>query len=155
MRKYYKTSYILGKHPVFSQELFEKYDTPARNKLKEVLKDFIEDNPDTKQQDFIIKSDACKYKFLEVQVCANWIEDRFPYDKVYIHARKAHYGEDTVFLTMNKFLSRGYLFDAKSFKNSTPRRLKKYSREYVYDIPWNQVLLVYINTLDKETFELF
>jgi len=139
----------------FNQKLFEKYDVPARKKLKETLGDFIEENPDPYKQDFIITSDTCKYKFLEVQVCAAWINEKYPMDTVWVYSRKSVYPSDTLFITLNKNLNYGYIFDADSFKNLKPRRLKKYSREMVYDVPWGRVMKISMDTLDKETVELY
>ena len=48
----------------YVQKMHDKYDIPARKKLLEVLGDFIEEHPDPYKQDFIIKSDTCKYKYL-------------------------------------------------------------------------------------------
>ena len=139
----------------FNKYLHDKYDIPARNKLKEVLGDFICEHPNKYKQDFIINSPTCKYKYLEVQVCSNWINELYPMDTLWVYARKSIYGEDTMFLTLSNNLKYGYIFDADSFKNITPRRLKKYSREFVYDIPWNKVMKVFMNCLDKETIELY
>ena len=155
MSKYYKNSSTIGKHHKFDPYLHEKYDIPARKKIKEVLGDLVEDNPDQKQQDLIIKSDTCKYKFLEIQVCASWITKTFPFKNVWVYERKDKYGDDTLFLTLDKFLKRGYLFKAICLKNIKPRRKEKYCREYVYDIPWNQVMPITVEHLDKETIELF
>ena len=136
----------------FDPVLLEKYDTPARDKIKEILGDFILDNPNIYEQDMIINSKTkCKYKFLELQVCSSWVNDKFPYPKLYIFARKARYGEDTLFLTINKWLTQGYLFDAKSIKGVKPRRVKKYSRMFVYDVPWHRATPVYFDELDPET----
>ncbi len=52
-------------------------------------------------------------------------------------------------------MTKGYLFDAKSIGSIKPRRLKKYSREFVYDVPWHRVMKVSINDLNKETIELY
>lgn len=146
---------IQSQRSKFSKKLFDKYDIPARQKLKEVLGDFIEDNPDQYKQDFIIKSDICKYKYLEVQVCAGWINEKYPMDTLWVYSRKSVYPSDTLFITLSKNLKYGYIFDADSFKDVKPRRLKKYSREMVYDIPWGRLMKIFIETLDKETIELY
>lgn len=156
-RKYIKkNSEFVGRQSRFCKKMFERYDTPARKKLKEVLGDYITDNPDIYGQDFLINSNTCKYNYLEVQVCADWINE-YPYSKVWIYERKSKYNYDstTLFLTFNKRLSRGYFFDIDSIKEVKPRRLKKYSREYVYDIPWNRIMEFGTSMLDKETVELY
>ncbi len=155
MGKYFDNKKIVGLHKKFDEKLHKKYDIPARNKIKEVLGDFINCNPNKFAQDFIINSDECKYKYLEIQVCSTWVNEKYPHKNVFVYARKSLYGPDTLFLTINKFNTRGYVFDANSFSDAKPRRLKKYSREFVYDIPWNKVMYVCIDNLDKETLELF
>ena len=155
MSKYVFDNKLQGKHKAFDQCLFEKYDLPAREIIKNALKDFIDDNPNIYEQDFIINDPEFKYKFIEIQVCINWKQDTYPYEKVFIYERKYHYGEDTLFITLNKNITKGFIFEAKSFKNSKPRRLKKYSREFVYDIPWNLIMPINIDDFNKETIKLF
>lgn len=154
MNKIYKSN-LQGKHKKFDKILYEKYDLPAREKIKQILGPFIHDNPNLYEQDFIINSEKCKYKYLEIQVCTNWVNEKYPYKNLYIYETKARFDDNTLFLTFNKFLTRGYIFDAISFKDSKPHRIKKYSRYFVYYIPWNKVLQVYIDNLDKETFEMY
>ena len=72
-----------------------------------------------------------------------------------LNQRTAKYGSDTLFVTLNKHLTRGYVFDADSFKDTEPKRLKKYSREFVYYVPWYKAMPVYLDTLDMETIELY
>ena len=139
----------------FNEYLHNKYDLPARDKLKDALHDFIYENPDPYKQDFIINSDTCKYKYIEVQVCSKWINEIYPMDTVWIYARKSVYDSDTLFITLSKNLKYGFIFDANSLEGVKPRRLKKYSREFVYDIPWYRIMKVAIETLDKETVELY
>lgn len=115
----------------------------------------MRDNPNTYAQDLIITSPSCRYKFLELQVVNQWQKQEFPYDSLYVYARKAVYSDNTLFLTVNKFLTRGYIFDISSFRDSEPVRLKKYSREFVYLIPWSRALLVELDNLDSETIEMY
>ncbi|AYV78911.1 MAG: hypothetical protein Edafosvirus48_2 [Edafosvirus sp.] len=151
-KKYMK---IVGKKSKFNYDSFCKYDVPAREKVKKVLGDFVTDNPDEYGEDLIINSPSCKYKYLELQVCSSWLNEKYPFNYPYVYARKIRYADDTLFLVLNKCLTKGYIFDMMSFKNVEPRRFKKYSREYVYDIPWHRVMTVYIETLDKETIESY
>lgn len=155
MKKYYKKSNIIGKQKIFDVKLFQKYDEPARKRIKEILKDFISDNPDKLKQDLIIHSEKSKYKYLELQVCANWIYEEFPHPYPYIFARKAAYEPDTLFLLLNKIMNKGYLFDIKVVVNDQGCRLKKFSRQFIFQIPWNRAMLVHTDKLDKETIELF
>ena len=144
-----------GIHKKFDKILFNKYDIPAREKIKKFLGSFVCDNPDPYKQDFIITDENCKYKYIEIQVCTNWLGEKFPFDNVFIYERKYHYGEDTLFITLNKNLTKGLIFDASSFKKSKPRRLKKYSREYVYDVPWYRILPFAVDCLDIEVIKLY
>jgi hypothetical protein len=146
---------VKGKISKFSKKLFEKYDIPARQKIKQVLKDFVRDNPDKYGADMMINCSTIKYKFLELQVCAQWTDDKFPHKNVYIWERKGKYENDTLFLTLSRDLEQGYLFDTAKLDKNKPRRFKKYSREYVYDIPWNQVMLIRIEHLTREIIEDF
>ena len=156
--KYLRRSNVAGAHKRFNPYLHEKYDTTARTKLKSVLGDFITDNPNIYKQDFLINSDSCKYKYLEVQVCSKWINDKYPWSTVWIFSRKSVYLDDqnhTMFLTLNKKLTKGFLLDVESIKNVKKRRMKKYSREFVYDVPWHRIMSVSLEHLDKETIELY
>lgn len=144
-----------GKIQKFNNVLFEKYDIPARQKIKDVLKEYIKDNPDKYGADMIIKSEKCKYKYLELQVCTQWRDDKFPYKNMYIWVRKGKYNNDTLFLTLSRDLSMGYLFDISKLDKDKPKRFKKYSRQFIYDIPWNQVMLVYMDYFTEKTIENF
>ena len=50
---------------LFDEQLFNQYDKPPRRKLKEILGNFVSDNPNIYKQDLIINSKTCKYKFIE------------------------------------------------------------------------------------------
>jgi len=107
-------------------------------------------------QDFIInKNYNCKYNFLEIQVASNWVEEKYPFENLWVYARKAKYSKDTLFLTLNKNLTLGYLFSYSSINQDKLKRLKKYSREFIYYVDWSKALLVYIDNLDKETILFF
>ena len=155
MSKYIYDPKLVGKHSKFDKKMFEKYDTPAREKIKNRLLDFVKDNPDIYQQDLIITEENFKYKFIEIQVCATWVGDKFPFKNVYLYERKGKYNEDTLFITLNKNLTKGYLFDATSIKDVTPRRFRKYGREFVFDVPWHRILSFDISVLDKELIEMY
>ena len=136
--------------------MFDKYDVPARDKIKSVLGDNVYDNPDIYGPDLIFKDDMIKYKYLELQVCAGWTEDRYPYNKLWIYERKGRYDTDTLLMTLNKDLTMCYIFDlGKVDFEKDIRRLKKYSREFVYDIQWNQTLKIIIDNLNMEILKEF
>lgn len=153
LKEYYG---VQGKVKCFDDNLLQKFDVPARDKVKEVLGEFVADNPDQFGQDLLFTSNKCKYKYLELQVCAQWVNEKYPYDKLYIYARKIKYDKDTLFMTLSRNLKWGYLFDTQKIKKeeNTPRRFKKYSREFVYDIPWHHSVPITMDTLDEFTFEL-
>lgn len=153
MSKYFRPK---GKIRAFDEELYKKYDIPARKIIKEILKDFVEENPNKYGADMIIKSNKkCKYKYLELQVCTQWINEKFPHKYIYIWERKGRYNDDTLFFTLNRDMTMGYLFDISKINKEKPRRFRKYNRQFVYDIPWNQVMLVYCKYLTKELVEEF
>jgi len=149
MSKWTKLDKVKGFVKRYDENLKIKYDDPIRKKLKDILGDVIIDNPDPYQQDFIITNKECAFKYLEVQVCANWVHT-YPYDKLFIYSRKTKYDNDTLFLTVSKTLKEGYLFRMCDVVKK-PRRLKKYSREFVNDIPWSEAMKVYIDYFDEET----
>lgn len=155
MAKYKSDPNMMGKRRVFSQEKFDKYDIPARKKVKEALGDFIDENPDIYKQDLVINDLECKYKFIEVQVCAAWVGEKYPYDKLTLYERKSCYGPDTLFLTLNYNFNRGLIFSVPDFKELKLRRIKKYGREFVYDIPWHRVMAVSIDEMDAEVIKMY
>ena len=135
---------------IFDEQLFKQYDIPPRKKIKEILGNFISDNPDPYKQDFVINSQECKYQFIEFQVCVNWKDD-YPYDFLYIYERKRKYGDDTLFLTLNKNFTKGYLFDTSKINNF--RNLDKYPNVWVYTIPLNDATFINLLLLDKHIIE--
>lgn len=149
-----KNKGMVGIRKKFNKKLYQRYDLPARDKIKNLLGDYVTDNPDQYGADLIINSDKCKYDYLELQVCTKWVAKTFPFEKPYLHARKAKYDENTLFLVLNKHMTKGLLFDRSSL-NDEARRIKKYSREFVYDVEWNKTLLVHIEHLDRETLDFY
>lgn len=129
----------------FDEDLYNKYDIPARNLVKEKLGVYVRDNPDIYAQDLILDIPAelnCKYKYIELQVCASWIGESYPYSCPFIYERKAGYSFNTLFIIFNRNFTRGLLFD-RAAVNNVPRRARKYSKYYVYDINWGNVVQFY------------
>lgn len=155
MGKYYKNPNIVGMRTKFDQKMHDKYDIPARKRIIELLGDYVIENPNIYKQDLIITNKKSKYKYLELQVCTSWIDEIYPFKQPFVYARKCLYEDDTIYLTLNKSMTKGFLFDRKSFRKSKPRRLRKYSREFVYDIPWCQVITLYLDNLDEDLIELY
>lgn len=150
---YNNRSNVVGLVRKFDEKLFNRYDIPARDKIKSVLS-FVTDNPNPLKQDLVINLNTCKYRYLELQVCSTWVNEKYPHKNVFIYSRKINYPSDTLFLTLNKNLKYGFLFDTVNVNRNKPKRLKKYSREFVYNIPWADIVQVSIDNLDQLTFEL-
>jgi len=144
----------VGKIKKFDPILYEKYDIPARNIVKEKLGTHVQDNPDIYEQDMILDIPGCKYKYLELQVCTKWVGDKYPYDKPFVYARKKLFSEDTLFLIFDKHMTCGLLFDKKSLLPK-PRRLKKYSRSFVFEVPWHRVLSIDLDEFDIEVIKVY
>ena len=138
----------------FDQKMHDKYDIPARNKLKEILGDIVSENPNIYGEDMILNIQGCKYKYIELQVCATWMGEKFPHKLPYIYERKIKFSKETLFLIFNKSLTEGLLFSRDSITGE-PRRIKKYSREFIYEIRWNNIMRVYLETLTPELIMLY
>jgi hypothetical protein len=155
MSKYTYDPSLIGKHCRFNQRLHDKYDIPARAVIRGALGAFVSDNPDIYAQDLIINDPGFKYQYIEIQVCTMWTCDKYPYEFVNVYERKHKYPENTLFITLNKKMDAGYIFDAKSFKNQKPQRIKKYGREFVYNIPWNLVMNFNIQDLTPDLIKMY
>ena len=146
---------MVGLIKKFDQKLCNKYDLPARNIVKKQLgEENIIDNPDIYAEDMIICNPECKYKYLELQVCVAWKEDKFPYSNPFVYERKAHFSSDTLFLIFNKWMTKGLIFSRNALYKK-PRRLKKYSRNFVYEVPWNKVLPICLCSLDMDVLNIY
>ena len=154
-KKYKETSDLKGKRRIFNHELLETFDTPARAIIKEKLGNFVIDNPDEYQQDLIITDKKCKYKYLEIQVVSQWKNKKYPYPTLYLYERKAKYNDDTLFITLNRQFNMGYIFDRASIKNQKLRRLVKYHREFVYDVPWYRTIPFDISELSPDIIKIY
>lgn len=139
-----------GKIKKFDMRLYEKYDLPARELLKQKLGNNVQDNPDIYAQDLLLIIDKCKYKYIELQVCTTWVNDKYPYQCPFVYERKASFSNDTLFIVLNKNMSKGLLFDRESL-NKKPRRLKKFSRTFVYETPWHRIIEFYFDYFDADT----
>ena len=145
---------MLGKIKKFDEKLYNKYDIPAREILKNKLGDKIKDNPDIYAEDMIIDDIDCKYKFLEIQACADWIGEKYPHNKPFVFERKGHFDDKTLFILFDKHLTKALLF-AKTSLEKIPVRTKKYSRFYKYEVPWNKVITVHMENFSIEDVYLF
>jgi hypothetical protein len=145
---------VPGKVAKFSQKLHDKYDIEGRNMVKQYLKDDVIDNPDIYGVDMILTKPDFPYKFIEVQVYANWQTDEFPYSKPYIYARKMRYGNDTLFVAYNRNFTKLLMFGRSKIIDK-PERLKKYDREFVHYVNWNNVFKINAEDLSMDTIELY
>ena len=145
---------LCGKKSKFNEKLYEKYDIHARQKIKEVLGDNICDNPDKYGEDMILLIDGCKYKYLELQVCADWTGDKYPFPYPYIYERKIKFSNESLFLVFNRNMNKGFIFSRKAITGK-PKRIQKYSREFIYEIQWNKVLPVYMDNFSAETILMY
>ena len=143
-----------GRIKKFDRVLYDKYDIPARNILKEKLKDNIIDNPDQYAEDMIIVDKNCRFRFLEIQACADWIGEKYPHNKPFVFERKGHFDDKTLFILFDKHLTKALLF-AKTSLEKIPVRTKKYSRFYKYEVPWNKVITVHMENFSIEDVYLF
>ena len=96
----------------------------------------------------------CKYKFLEIQACADWIGEKYPHNKPFVFERKGHFDDKTLFILFDKHLTKALLF-AKTSLEKIPVRTKKYSRYYKYEVPWNKVITVHMENFSIEDVYLF
>lgn len=138
---------LKGKIKKFSKKLYDRYDIPARELLKDKLGNLVRDNPDIYAEDLILDDPECRYKFIELQVSANWKTENYPYKLPFVYERKGHFSKNTIFILLNRYMTRGLLFDKESL-NLEPKRIKKYSRTFIYDVPWNKVLPFFTHHLD-------
>ena len=143
-----------GKIKKFDEALYNKYDIPARDLLKKKLGDKIKDNPDIYAEDMIIDDILCKYKFLEIQACAEWIGDKYPHDKPFVFERKGHFNDKTLFILFDKHMKKALLF-AKTSLEPTPVRTKKYSRFFKYEVQWNKVCTIFMENFSMDDIYLF
>jgi hypothetical protein len=127
---------VTGKSKKFNADLHQKFDIEARDILKHILCDYVRDNENEFGEDLIFDCKELPYKYIEVQVCGTWTTENYPYDKPFVYARKMRFSKKTLFITFSKDYTRFIMFSRKVI-DSTPSRLKKYAREVVHFVPWN------------------
>jgi hypothetical protein len=142
-----------GKIKKFNEKLYNKYDIPARDLIKKKLGDLVKDNEDIYAEDMVITDPKCKYKFLELQVCATWIND-YPYDKPFVYERKGHFSKDTLFMIFDKNFTKFLMFDKKSLEEK-PVRIKKYSRYFIYQVPRSRTVQLYTENFNIDDIYIF
>jgi hypothetical protein len=138
---------MIGKIKKFNQKLYDKYDIPARQIIKEKIgEDNVKDNEDIYAEDMIITHPKCRYKYLELQACAEWVYNDYPHEKPFVFERKGHFNDDTLFIIFNKHFTKLLLF-SKVGLHKNPIRLKKYSRFYKYEVGWSYVFKIQVDDL--------
>lgn len=145
---------LKGKIKKFDIKLFNKYDIPARNIIKEKLNVYVKDNPNIFEEDLLLDAEGCKYKYIEIQVRVKWINDKYPDDLPYIYERKKHFSPNTLYIILNKNMDQGLLFNKEALFNK-PVRERKYSKYFIYCAQWNKVLRFNIKDLDIDLIKTY
>jgi len=145
---------MIGKLKKFNKKLYDKYDGGARLIVKKYIGDYVKDNPNIYEEDLLLNLDNCKYKYIELQVCAEWKDKIFPYKMPFIYERKIRFSDDTLFLLFNRDFSIFIMFDKKNIINK-PERIKRYSRYFVYYFPWRYCLLSATDKLSIELIKIY
>ena len=122
--------------------------------MKEKLKDNIIDNPDQYAEDMIIVDKNCRFRFLEIQACAEWIGEKYPHEMPFVYERKGHFDINTLFILFDKHMTQGFMF-AREALNKEPVRIKKYSRFFIYQVPWSKVVSFHTCNLSMDDIYLF
>jgi hypothetical protein len=145
---------VKGKVKKFDEQLHKKYDIEAREVIKCLLGDSVEENPDIYGEDMIFTNEKIKYKYLEIQVMAKWDGDIFPYRYPFVYARKMRFSKKTLFVTFNKSLTEIILFAHKGILKK-PDRLKKYDRELINYVPWCKTMKMKTFLLSDKVIRTF
>lgn len=123
----------------FSKELFERYDSAAREIIKEWLSDegwAVRDNPDKYGIDLIAEKDGTEW-MVEVEVRTSW-NGNFPFKTLNLPTRKAKFKTpQTIFIVVSNdfehfYAVRGEVLDMCGFIEKDTRLTKG---ELFYDIP--------------------
>jgi hypothetical protein len=156
-----KMNGISGSVKKFDKKLHTKYDIEARELLKNILGNDIQDNDDIYGEDMIFTiqnnqhpTKKFPFKYLEVQVFSQWSESNFPYSFPFVYARKMRFSRSTLFVTFNKFLSEAIIFSRNSI-DENPSRLKKYDRECVNYVRWNKAMRLKSNEITINNIWLY
>lgn len=146
-QKFKNNNGMTGKIKVFDQALCDKYDKKSRVIIKQILGDYVDDNPDKYGEDMIVISDEIPYGFIELQVYGRWVEDKFPYDSPFIYERKLRFRDTTLFICFNANYDKLIMF-ARESVHPKKYRIKKYSKEFIYYVPWHKALTIKTNALN-------
>lgn len=152
--RYYKPKYktimnLTGKIKVFDQRLHDRYDTKARNIIKDILGDSIIDNPNPYGEDMVVLNKEIPYKYIELQVYGKWLNIDFPYKEPYIYERKMRFASSTLFVCFNALFDKIIMFD-KSVINDKKYKAKYNTNEYIHKIPLKSTMIVPIKNLNSE-----
>lgn len=145
---------LKGKIKKFDEKLYNKYDLPARLIMKEKLGDLIKDNSDIYAEDMILEDEQCEYKYIELQVCASWTNDKYPFNYPFVYERKGHFSDKTLFIIFDRHMTKGLIF-GKNLLNSEPKRIQKYSRIFIYEVGWKNVLPFCTENLDIDVLRSY
>lgn len=145
---------VPGKVMMFDEKLHEKYDIPARETIKKLLGDLVKDNDDIYGEDMIFTKENFPYKYLELQVFSRWSTKTFPYNYPFVYSRKMKFSDNTLFLTFNAHYTEAIIFGKENI-DKKESRLKKYSREYVNYVSWNNALRLESPDITEENIRLY
>ena len=153
MKKFTQISGVIGKSKKFNQELHNKFDSNAREIIKDKIPKYVIDNPNIYGEDLIINCNGLPYDFIEVQVCGTWI-DKYPYIYPFIYARKMRFSDKTLFITFNADYTKIIMFSKKAIINK-PVRMKKYGKEYIYYVDNNKYIEVSVNNFNLSLIKIY
>ena len=142
---------IKGRVKAFDINLSNKFDTIAREFIKNKLTDNVIDNPDKYGEDMIVMNTIIPFKYIELQVYGKWI-DNFPYVNPFVYERKMRFCGETLFICFNYHMTRVIMF-SKSSIQLKKCRAEKYSREYIHYVPWNRVFQINADILSLNTIK--
>jgi hypothetical protein len=148
-KKFTNRPNVNGLTSIFNQDLFDKYDKKARDIVKMMLPNNINDNPNIYGEDLILYGTKTPYKYIEVQVCGVWKSDKYPYKCPFVYARKMKFSKYTLFITFNNTYTKFIMFSYNVI-SKIPSRLKKYDREMVNYVSWYNACLLDVNDLTLE-----
>lgn len=147
--KFKKMNGMVGKIKVFDQQLSNRYDERSRIVVKSKLGSAVHDNPDKYAEDMIVVTNDIPYGYIELQVYGKWTDETFPYDSPFIYERKLKFCETTLFICFNASYDKIIMFSRMSV-HPKRYRAKKYSREFIYYVPWSKALVFDTDKLSME-----
>ncbi len=135
--KYKKMNGMLGKIKIFDKKLSDTFDIKSREIIKNMLGGSVDDNPNKYGEDMVVINKMIPYDYIELQVYGKWTDKHFPYNMPFVYERKMKFCEKTLFICFNSKYDELIMFCRTSI-HPKKYRIKKYSREMICYVPWNQ-----------------